>query len=142
MDVSELRKQILHALDRARKDAADRRRSVDDAGAAYERFLEVIAGPLFKQAATVLRGEGHDFTVHTPAGSVRVVSDRSPQDFIELELEAEPAPPHVVGRTSLARGRKNPVVEEHPLAAKPVAELTEQDVSAFLVAEIPKLVGR
>jgi hypothetical protein len=42
---------------------------------------------------------------------------------------------------SLTRGRAGVVVEERPIdAAKPVADLSEADVAAFLVAEIPKLV--
>src|SRR5580704_10467165 len=139
MDVSELRKSILRALDAARKEAVDRRHTTDEAAVAYERFLEQIAGPLFKQAATVLRGEGHDFTVHTPVGSVRLVSDRSPQDFVELELEGGGGAPQVIGRTSLAHGRKNLIVEERPVVAhKAIAQLTEQDVSTFLLAEIPR----
>ena len=53
MDVSELRKGILRALEDARKDAAARREAVDNATAAYEEFLEAIAVPLFRQAVTV-----------------------------------------------------------------------------------------
>src|SRR5215470_7459191 len=89
MDVSDLRKRIIRALDDARKEATERRQAVDEARVAYETFLERIGGPLFKQAATVLRGEGHEYTLQTPAGSVRLVSDRSPQEFIEMELSVE-----------------------------------------------------
>jgi hypothetical protein len=143
MDVSELRKRIIHALDDARKEASDRRVAVDDARVAFETFLERVAGPLFKQAATVLRGEGHEFTLHTPADSVRLVSDRFPQEAIEVELHIERGVPTVIGRTRLLRGGKDPLVEEHPLApGKPIADLTEADVTAFLVKEITKLVAR
>jgi hypothetical protein len=143
MDVSDLRKRIIHALDDARKEATDRRHTVDDARVAFETFLERVAGPLFKQAATVLRGEGHDFTLHTPADSVRLVPDRSPQEFIEVELHVDGGIPHVIGRTQLLRGGKDPLIEERPLApGKPIAELTESDVTAFLVKEIPRLVAR
>ena len=143
MDVSDLRKRIIHALDAARKDATDRRQTVDDARVAFETFLERIAGPLFKQAATVLRGEGHDFTLHTPADSVRLVPDRSPQEFIEVELHVSGGTPQVIGRTQLLRGGKDPLVEERPLApGKPISDLTENDVTAFLVKEIPRLVAR
>lgn len=142
MDVSDLRKRIIHALDDARKEATDRRRSVDDARAAFETFLERVAGPLFKQATTVLRAEGHEFTLHTPADSVRLVPDRSPQEFIEVELHVDGIP-HVIGRTQLLRGGKDPLIEERPLApGKPISELTESDVTAFLVQEIPRLVAR
>jgi hypothetical protein len=142
MNVSELRKRILRALDEARKEAAARRTDVDRAAADYERFLTDVAVPLFRQAATVLRAEGHPFTANTPAGSVRLVSDHAPGDFVELELDASGPSPQVTGRTS-TRGRRGPVVQERPLApGKRVGELTEDDVSAFLVAEVRKLVVR
>jgi hypothetical protein len=143
MDVSDLRKRIIHALDDARKEASDRRRTVDDARASFETFLERVAGPLFKQAATVLRGEGHDYTLHTPAGSVRLVSDRSADQFIEVELHVDEGKAVVLGRTSMQRGGRDAVIEERPLAAgKPISDLTENDVTVFLVKEIPRLVAR
>jgi len=55
VDVSELRKRILHALDDARKEAAAKRGVVDEAGRAYEAFLVNIAVPMFKQAQAVLK---------------------------------------------------------------------------------------
>src|SRR5438552_2600018 len=143
MDVSDLRKRIVRALDDARKDAATRRESVDQASAQYQRFLSDIAVPLFLQAATVLRAEGHPFTVNTPAASVQLASDRGARDHLELQLDAGTSPPQVVGRTSLSRGGKGLVVEERPLAAgKSIDQLTEEDVTTFLMAEIRKLVTR
>ena len=143
MDVSDLRKRILRALDDARKDAAGRRQATDQAAAAYEQFLAEVAAPLFRQAATVLRAEGQEFTANTPAGSVRLVSDRAAQDFVEMELDASGSQPHVVGRTSVARGRKGLIVEERPIApGKSIDELTDEDVSKFLVSEIRRLVTR
>jgi hypothetical protein len=143
MDVSDLRKRIIHALDDARKEASERRRTVDDARAAFETFLERVAGPLFKQAATVLRGEGHDFTLNTPADSVRLVPERAPQEFIELELHVDKGEAVVIGRTCIKRGGRDPLVEEQPLApGKAISDLTESDVTAFLVREIPRLVAR
>jgi hypothetical protein len=143
MDVSDLRKRIIHALDDARKEASERRVAVDGARAAFETFLERVAGPLFKQAATVLRGEGHEFTLHTPADSVRLVSDRFPQEAIEVELHVEGGMASVIGRTRLLRGGKDPLVEERQLApGKAIPDLTETDVTVFLVKEIPRLVAR
>src|SRR5579864_3618351 len=134
MDVSDLRKRIIHALDDARKEASDRRVAVDGARVAFETFLERVAGPLFKQAATVLRGEGHEFTLHTPVDAVRLVSDRFPQEAIEVELQVEGGVAHVIGRTRLLRGGKDPLVEERPLApGKAISDLTETDVTLFLV---------
>jgi hypothetical protein len=141
MDTSDLRKRILRALDDARKDATARRQVVDAAAAAYQEFLENTVAPLVRQAVAVLRAEGHAFTANTPAGSVRLVSDASPQTFLEFELDATGSEPQVIGRVSLTRGRQGVVVEERPIApGKPTKDLADDDVAAFLVTEIPKLV--
>lgn len=143
MDVSELRKRILRALEDARHDAASRRLVVDNARKAYEDFLTTIAVPVFRQATTVLKAEGHLFSVETPAGSVRLVSDGAAQTFIDLALDTSDKEGVVVGRISLARGRQGLVVDERPIAdGKPVALLTEEDLLAFLVSAIPRLLVR
>ncbi len=143
MDVSELRKKILRALDDARQDAATRRQAIDEAGKAYGVFLADVAGPVMRQAASVLKAEGHVFSVETPANSVRIVAAGSPETFIELTLDTTGAEPVVVGRVSVSRGKRGLVVAERPIApGAPVASLTEDDLSAFLVSELPKLVVR
>lgn len=142
MDVSELRKRIVRALDDARKDASARRAAHDEAAKAYAEFLERTAVPLLRQAVSVLKPEGQLFTVHSPADSVRLVSDRSPETFLELALDTSGDRPQVVGRVSIARGRQGRV-EERPLArGKSIGELTEDDVTQFLVSELPKLIVR
>jgi hypothetical protein len=142
MDVSELRKRIIRALDDARKDASNRRVVVDEAAKAYETFLTEIATPVMRQAALVLKAENHPFTVQTPAGTVRLVSDSASQTFIEFALDTSGTQAAVIGRVSLARGRQGHLIEERPIADKPVASLLEEDLSAFLIAEIPKLIVR
>jgi hypothetical protein len=142
MDVSDLRKRILRSLDDARKESAERRTTGDQAAAEYDGFLSNIAMPLFRQAATVLSAEGHPFSTHTPAGSVRLVSDHAADDFLELALDATAAPPQVVARTSLTRGRRQ-LVDERPLAKdRKIGDLTEDDVSKFLVDEVRRLIVR
>ena len=142
MDTGDLRKQILHALDAARKDAAEKRKAADDAARAYETFLTATAVPLVQQAAQVLTAEKQRFVCETPAGRVRLVAENDPDTFLELQLDTAGASPRVLGRLSLARGRGRVAVEERPLADKPVAELGEQDVAAFLVTDVPRLVMR
>jgi hypothetical protein len=140
METGDLRKRILLALDSARKDSSDRRRLVDEATRAYESFLANVAVPLVRQAASVLTAEGPRFVADTPAGSVRLTADGSPQTFLEMQLDTSGARPQVIGRVSVTRGRQGLIVEERPIADKPVAELVEDDVAKFLIAEIPKLV--
>jgi hypothetical protein len=143
MDVSELRKRILRALDDARHEASTRRTRVDEARAAYDRFLTDVAVPLMRQAAMVLSAAGQPFQVHTPAVSARLVHDQQPLTFLEIELDVSGDRPQVIGRVSLTRGRAGHVVTERPICpGKTVADLSETDVSEFLVAEIPRLVVR
>ena len=143
MDVSDLRKRIIRALDDARKDASSRRVVVDEAAKAYESFLADIATPVMRQAALVLKAEGHPFTVQTPAGTVRLVADSLGADLHRAWARHDRrVGPSVIGRVSLARGRQGHLIEERPIADKSVADVTEEDLSAFLVAEIPKLIVR
>ena len=142
MDVSELRKQILRALDTARKDADEKRRAAYQAKSAYETFLNDVAVPAFRQAANVLRALGHDFSANTPAGSVRLDGPLG-QEYLELELDVSGGRAQVIGRTGMMRNRGGPLVEERPIAAgTPIAELTDADVATFLTTEIPRLVMR
>jgi len=143
MDVSELRKRILHALDDARKDASTRRQARADAEQAWETFLAGVAVPLFRQAAQVLRAEGQLVSVHTPAATVRLASDGSPETFLELALDSSGPLPQVVGRISASLGRGRQVVEEHVVGAgRTVADVSESDLAAFLVTAVPRLVMR
>lgn len=143
MDVSELRKRILHALDDARREASTRRDNLDAARETWMTFLEDVAVPVVRKAAEVLRAEGERFSVNTPAGSVRLVAERSAETYLELVLDPGGREAQALGRVSLVKGREGQVLEERPVAhGKPVAELSEDDVSQFLIAEIPKLVVR
>ena len=102
-------------------------RWVEKAGERRRRFYSLTA-------------EGRRFTVFTPAGSVRLASDASGEDFIELSLDASQDPPRVLGRTSRGRGRRM-VTTERPLDPA-VADLTDEDVLEFLLSEIVPFVGR
>ncbi|MEO7189777.1 MAG: hypothetical protein ABI051_01825 [Vicinamibacterales bacterium] len=141
MDVSELRKRILRGIEDAKSDVAARRVIVDEARAGYASFLAEVAVPMMRQAETVLKAAGYLFDVHTPAESVRLVAEKSPHTFLEFELDASRTTPQVVGRVSLTRGRQGQIVEERPLGgSRPVSALSEEDLSAFLVTEIPRLI--
>src|SRR5512134_288042 len=116
MDVSDLRKRILRALDEARTEAATRRSEVDQAQRAYEQFLETVAVPLLRQAQGILKAEGQLFTVHAPAGGAKLASDASSQTFLEFALDRANRRPIVIGRVSRTRGRQRVVVDERPIA--------------------------
>ena len=142
MEVSEVRRRLRAAVEEARKSAVERRARTDAAVRAYEEFLEQRAVPVFHKFAAALTGEGHLFKVFTPAASVRLASERSHEEFIELALDDSHDPPIVVGRTSSGRGRRM-VSSERPIRDQAaVADLTEEDVLEFLLSEITVFIDR
>jgi hypothetical protein len=141
MDVSDLRQRILRALEAARAAPDSRRSEIDAAGAAYARFLDEVAVPLLRQAQSILKAEGHLFTVHAPVGGAKLVSDAHPETYLELVLDTAGIRPQLVSRISVARGRKGVTVEERAIASgKAIQALRDEDLAAFLVATIPQLV--
>ncbi len=142
MDIPEVRRRVRAAIEQARRDAAGRRERSDAASRAYDQFLASRAVPTFNTVASALVAEGHRFKVFTPAGSVRLASERSPEDYVELTLDSSEDPPIVLGRTSQSRGRRA-VTKERPVrdGASPDV-LTEDDVVDFVVAEITSLIER
>lgn len=140
METSEVRKLVLQMIDRARRGAAERRLRNDEAGPVYERFLDQIAIPVFRQTAGALKASSYNFTVFTPGGSVRLMSDKAAEDYIELSLDTSGPQPVVVGHTSRVRGRRG-MESVRPIADKPVDALTDEDVLAFLLEELTAFVG-
>jgi hypothetical protein len=138
MEVSEVRKRILDTLSRAKGEAAARRARNAEAATAYERFLENVAAPLVHQVASILKVEKFLFAVHTPAGTVRLVSERSPEDFLEIRLDTSGQSPQVVVHVERVRGRET-TVEERPIKPGVLVEhLTDQDV----LDEVAEALGR
>lgn len=141
MEISEVKRRILQTIEGAKRVAAERRGRADEASRQYEAFLERVAVPMFRQVANVLRAENHAFTVFTPATSVRLMSDRSGDDYIELALDATLGEPLVMGHTSRARGRR--VVEsERVVGSGRPAEISEDDVLTFLATELEPFVEK
>jgi len=133
MEISDVRKRILGTIERARQRATERRARADEAARAYSTFLDGVAVPIFKQVANVLRAEGYPFSVSTPSGSVRLMSDRTAEDFVEIGLDTTGDMPNVMGHASRARGRR--VIESERAIGDP-AHLDENDVLEFLTKEL------
>ena len=139
MEISLVRRRLTETIERAKKQAADRRGRGDAAARDFEVFLQKIAVPLFRQIANALKADGYAFTVFTPSGSVRLMSDRAAEDYIELTLDAAANPPHVVGQISRTRGRR--VIDaERPIG--PPDALTEEQLLDFLLKELEAFVER
>lgn len=143
MEVAELRQQILREIERAQVKAAERRQSGDAAHNAYAKFIVEVAGPLVLKTVQILRAERLPFQAQTPAGSARIASEASANDFIEFVLDTSVRPPRVLGRSSVAVGRHNVEVEEVPIAAgTPISELRDTDLLPFLLPAIGRLAAR
>jgi hypothetical protein len=142
MDVSDVRRRLRGAIDAARREAALRRERSDAAHRDYETFLAQRATPTFRLLASALAGDGHRFTIFTPADSVRLVSESSSDDFIELALDTSLDPPGVVGRTSRGRGRRNVSSERVIREGTSIGDLTDEDVLEFLLPGIVSLIER
>ena len=141
MEISEVRQRLLQTIDRAKRQAAERLARSDEAARRFDTFLSHVAVPLFRQAANILRVEGHLFNLFTPSGSVRLMSDKTAEDFIEVTLDSTLDRPTVMGHTSRARGRR--VIEsERPVAEEAVADVTDEHLLEFLVTELAPFVER
>ncbi len=140
MEVSDVRRRVLETIERAKREASGRRELIDEAAREYARFLDAVAVPLARQVAGALKAQGYAFTVFTPGGSVRLASDKTPEDFVELTLDTTGPQPLVIGRSSRARGRR--IFEgERPVASGPVRDITEEQLLSFLLKELEPLVA-
>ena len=141
MEVADVRKGVLDVMARAKQRAADRRARADASAQAYESLLSHSVAPLMRQIANVLRVENYPFTVSTPAGSVRLSSDKNADDFIDVSLDTTGDAPRVVGRTSWRRGRQV-IDREETIGSGAPDSITEKDLFAFLMKEIEPFVER
>ncbi len=142
MEVSDVRKRLKQSIDRSKREGVERRARADAAARAYEQFLESVATPVFRLFATALKAEGHPFAVHSPAGGLRLASERSAEDYIELALDQAVDPPTAIARVSRARGHRVVSTEREIRAATPIERLSEEDVLEFLLSEIVAFVTR
>jgi hypothetical protein len=141
METSIVRKRVSDTIERARRAAGERRVRVGEAERSFATFLESVAVPLFRQVANVLKVSGYTFTVFTPSGAVRLMSDRNAEDYIELFLDSSGDVPFVAGRSSRARGRRV-LEQEVPIAEVPIDQLTDEHVMQYLMRELAPLVER
>src|SRR5262249_19875278 len=119
--------------------AAERHERSDAAGKAFGAFLNRTAVPLFRQIANVLTAEKRPFSVSTPGESVRLVSDNSTTDYLELALEATFREAVVTVRTKSSRGRR--VIETEEAVGTPEG-LSEHDLLASMLKALEPFVER
>jgi hypothetical protein len=142
VEVSEVRRRLEQASDQAKGRAKARRERNASAESAYATFLAVVAVPLARQVAGVLKAQGHSFTVFTPGNSVRIAHDRGRDDFVEIDLDTDGEAPQIVGRTSYTRGSRT-VVDLRPVAADAdPARVTDTDLMEFFAHAVAPWLER
>jgi hypothetical protein len=142
MEISDVRRQVRHAIDRVKARAQQRRDQSVAADRAYATFLEEIAIPTTRMVANVLKAEGYLFTVSTPGGAVRLALDRGRDDYIELALDNTGDTPTVVGHVRRTRGSRT-IDDERPIKAGAAPQdLSDADVLGFLIAAIEPWLER
>ncbi len=142
MEISDIRRRLRTTFEQHRKEAAERRARADEAAVAYGGFLRDIAVPVFRMVANVAKAEGHPFTVYSPAGGVRLVSERNERDFAELYLDGSLDPPRVGTRVNRQTGRDLVSKEGLLRPEASIPSLTDEDVLAFLLREVAELSER
>jgi hypothetical protein len=141
MEISDVRKRVRETMAYAKRRAAERRAATDHASVEFETFLERTAVPIVRQIANVLQADKYLFTVFTPSGSVRLMSDRSAEDFIEISLDTSGDAPRVVGHVKRSRGRRVVESEEVVGSGNPGA-ITEEELLAYVLKELEPFVER
>jgi hypothetical protein len=141
-ELADIRRRVRHRIDQAQRTRADRRRQIDAAQAAYDRFLVGMAVPIFQKFAISTKAEGYQFNLLTPERAVRLVSEGHSQDAIELELDVSRTPAGVIGRWQMAHGRDLVTAERLLGDGVPVERLTEEDVLSFLIDAFGQMVER
>ena len=135
-DVAVVRKRVRAAIEQARRDQAERRGRVAEAQAGYQTFLETAAIPAFRMIANVLKSEGLSFEVMTPAGGVRMQSERNREDAIEMELDTTADPPQPLVTITRTRGSRVIQSDRSIKGSNPLVHLTEDDVIEMLLEEL------
>ncbi len=143
LDAGEIRKRLRQTIEAAKREAAARRAALTSEQEAFDAFLENHAVPVLRHVASALKAEGHVFQVLTPAGTVRLQSDRQHDDYLEIVLDGTRATPAVVGRSSFVRGSQLQTAEQTiGGAAAIVSDLSDEDVFEWVLRVIIPFVER
>ncbi|MBM3806829.1 MAG: hypothetical protein FJW22_01405 [Acidimicrobiia bacterium] len=135
-DAAVVRKRVKSAIEQARRDQAERRSRAAEARTNYETFLQAAAIPVFRMFANILKAEGLPFEVMTPAGGVRLQSERNRDDAIGMELDSTADPPQPLVTITRARGSRVIQSDRTIKGSNPLVQLTEEDVIDMLLDEL------
>ena len=109
---------------------------------AGDALLQRIAAPLFRTVASVLLAEGYRFSVSTPPGAVRLSSQASGDDYVELAFDTKADPPALLIRSARVRGDEG-VIDERVVAEHPaIGALTDAYILVVLLAALRPVMAR
>ena len=84
-----------------------------------------------------MKSEGNlNFEVMTPAGGVRLQSERNREDAIGLELDTTADPPQPLVTVTRVRGSRVTQKDRSIKGSNPLVQLTEDDVLEMLLEEL------
>jgi len=135
-DAGVVSKRVRFAIEQARRDSAERRGRVAEARTNYDTFLQKAAIPVFRMFASILKAENLPFEVMTPAGGVRLQSERNRDDAIEIELDTSADPPQPLVTITRVRGSRVIQSDRSIKGSNPLVQLTEDDVIEMLLEEL------
>jgi hypothetical protein len=142
MEISHVRKRVRDSIEQAQKAAAARRVANQQASHAWEQLLDEVVTPMMQQVSQVLKSEGHAFGVITPAGSVRLTSERNADDYIDVTLDTAGPVPVVLARVNRTRGRER-FNDEHILASgDAIPVLSDERLLDFLTSTLGPFLER
>ena len=142
LETGYIRKQVLHKIYEAKRIAVERRSLAADAGRDGAKVLDLIVAPVFKAVVAILKTEGYKFRVLTPPGVVRLVSEASSDEFIEVSLDVTREPPALIGCVSRQWGRRV-LVDDIVIRKFPdIAKFSEQEALTFLLERVVPFVER
>ncbi|MEO8680240.1 MAG: hypothetical protein ABI665_14410 [Vicinamibacterales bacterium] len=139
-DVGLVRKRVKAEIEHERRVQSERRARAQEAGRAYELFLNT-AVPAFRMVANVLTAEGVKFETMTPSGGVMMVSERQRDDGISLELDSSVDPPEPLVTVTRTRGSRSLRHERRIKGSVPMQQLSEDDVIEMLLEELRPWLG-
>ena len=142
MEISLVRKRVRDGIDQAQKAAAARRAANHDATNAWDELRERMVAPMMQQVSQVLKSEGYGFRVDTPAAIVRLSSERSADDYIDVTMDTTGPVPVVLARVNRTRGRER-FSDEHILASGDgIPGLTEERLLDLVIASLGPFLER
>ena len=139
-ETAQIRQRVRRMINQAKRTAEVRRARVAAESRDGERVLRQVAAPMFKTVAAALKAEGHPFRVSTPADAVRMSTEASGENFIELVFDTAGEQSELRGRVSRVRGHRL-LVEEKVVSQGPaVGSFSDEDALAFLLSELGPFV--